>query len=70
MSNGIYTVGQEVTVKAIKITEGEKSHCFSLGEEVEIIGQRNALQIGYGEDDLYLCSNGQTEQYLWTSEFK
>jgi hypothetical protein len=69
--NQVYSIGQEVKVKAVKITDGEKSHCFSIGSNLTIAGERNALPFAYKEGaDLYLCTDGETDQYLWTSEFE
>lgn len=65
----VYEIGQVVTVQAIKITDGEKSHCFSIGSSVKIAGERVPHNYISDNGDLYLCSNGEIEQYLWTSEF-
>lgn len=57
------------TVKAIRIQEGEKSHSFSIGENIVIMAEVGKIgKHEYGNENLSKCWNGKVYQYLWFDE--
>lgn len=68
----MYKAGDKVRVNIINMKDGgERSHAFKPKDILKVVhkqGSTNKKSI-LNHPDLFLCTNGSIEQYMWNIEF-